>query len=57
MFDRFPTRIAVDIAADDGAHPDAALLADFDVADDLRAVVDEDRGMNARKLTAVGAKH
>ena len=31
----------VHVAADDGVHPDAALLADLDVADHLRAVVDE----------------
>ena len=29
----------VDVAADDGVHPDAAFGADLDVADDLRARV------------------
>ena len=47
----------VHVAADDDAHPDAALLADLDLADDLRAVVDEGAGMNARQTAAVRADH
>ncbi len=47
----------VHVAADDGAHPDAALFADFDVADHLGAVVDEGGGVDARGRPAEGAKH
>jgi hypothetical protein len=47
----------VHVTPHDGAHPHTALLSDFDVADHLRAVVDESGGMDARKLAAVGAKH
>ena len=57
MLVRRPTRIRVDVAADDGAHPDAALLADLDVADDLGAGVDESGGIDAGELSAVGTKH
>ena len=48
---------SVHVASDDGAHPDAALLADLDVANHLCAGVDESRRMNARKLTAIRPKH
>jgi len=47
----------VHVAPDHGAHPDAALLADFHVADDLGAGVDEGRGMDAGQLPAVGTEH
>ena len=42
----------VHVAADDRVHPDAALLADLHVADDLRAVVDVGGGMDARETPA-----
>src|SRR5882762_6758365 len=45
------------VAAHDRVHPDAALLADVDVADHLRAVVDEGGGMDARTDPAVRPKH
>jgi hypothetical protein len=45
------------VAADDGAHPDTALLTNLDVADHLRAVVDEGRGMNAGREPAARTKH
>ena len=47
----------VDVAANDDRHPDTALLADFHVADDLRAVVDVGGRMDARHSPAVGTKH
>ena len=39
----------VDVAANDDVHPDAALLADFDVSDDLRALVDIGGRMDLRE--------
>src|SRR5436305_1154448 len=48
---------SVHVVADDRAHPDAALVADFDVADHLRGVVDEDAGRNAGKTPAMGTDH
>jgi hypothetical protein len=45
------------ITPDDGTHPDTALLADLDVADHVRAVVDEGRRMNAGRDPPVGTKH
>jgi hypothetical protein len=47
----------VHVTADDRTHPDAALLADFDVADHLGAVVDERGRMNARVHAAVRPEH
>ena len=47
----------VHVAADDDRHPDAALLADLDVADDLRAVVDERGRVDARKRVAERPEH
>jgi hypothetical protein len=44
----------VHVAADDRTHPDAALLTDFHVADNLRAGVDECGGMDAGGRSAVG---
>ena len=46
----------VHVAADDDVHPDAALRADLDVADDLGAVVDEGGRMDAGHVSPVGAE-
>ena len=54
MFDPAADADAVHVAADDDAHPDAALFADLDVADDLGAVVDEGGGMDAGKPPRYG---
>jgi hypothetical protein len=48
---------AVDIAANDDGHPNAALLAHLDVADDLGAVVDVSGWMDARQSSAMGTEH
>src|SRR5262249_55998125 len=45
------------VAPDHHRHPDAAFLPDFDVADHLRAVVDESGRMDARKHAAVRPEH
>ena len=47
----------VHVAAQHGAHPHAALLADFHVADHLRAVVDERGWMHVGNDSPVGTKH
>ena len=47
----------VHVAADDDVHPDAALLADLDVADDLGAVVHERRRVHDRKAPLIAPKH
>src|SRR5207248_2546414 len=47
----------IHVAADDGAHPDTALLADLHVADDLRAFVDERGGMDPGRGPPVRPKH
>ena len=39
----------VDVAANDDVHPDAALLANLDVADDLSALVDIGGRMDFRE--------
>ena len=45
----------VHVAADDDAHPDTAFLADFNVPDDLCAVVDEGGWVDPGHLPPVGA--
>src|SRR5689334_5318523 len=47
----------VHVAAKDGAHPDAALFAHLDVADDLRRFVDEGGRVDAGHGPAVRAEH
>ena len=47
MLMRRPIRIRCTSPRMTTHHPDAALLADLDVADDLGAVVDEGGGMDA----------
>ena len=47
----------VDVAADDDVHPDAALLADLHVPDDLGALVDERSRMNVREDGPERAEH
>lgn len=47
----------VHVAANDDAHPDAALVANLNVANDLRAVVDIGSRMDAGQPPAVGPKH
>ena len=57
MFVRAPIRMCVHVAADDRVHPDAAFLADDDVADDLGAVVDEGRGRDGRARRPERSNH
>src|SRR4030095_908123 len=45
------------VAAQDHRHPDTALFPDFDVADDLSAVVDEGGGVDPGYGSAVRAEH
>ena len=47
----------IDVAPDDHVHPDAAFVANLDVADDLGTVVDVGGRVNARQPTAVGTEH
>ena len=48
---------AVHVAADHDIHPDAARLADLDIADDLGALVHERRRMHDRKAPLIAPKH
>ena len=57
MLVRRPMRMRCTSPRIDGVHPDAALLADLDVADDLGAVVDEGRLMHHRKAPLIAPKH
>jgi hypothetical protein len=45
------------IAAHDRVEPDARLLADVHIADDLRALFDESRRMNLRVRAAKWSNH
>ena len=57
MFVRAANANTVDIAADYGVHPDATILSDLDVANDLCAFVYKRRRSHLRKTDAVGPKH
>ena len=45
------------VAADDGVEPDGRLFADDDIADDLRALLDEGRRVNLRVLSIERSNH
>jgi hypothetical protein len=47
----------VDIAAEDGIHPDAGVFADDDVADELGGVIDVSSGGELGSDAFVGADH
>jgi len=47
----------VDVAAEDGVHPDAGMLADDDVANELRGIVDVAGFGELRGDAFVGADH
>jgi hypothetical protein len=47
----------IDIATDDRAHPDTALLSDLDVPDHLRTVVDERGGMDKGRHAPERTEH
>src|ERR1700677_3222209 len=47
----------VDVAAQDGAHPDRGVLAEDDVANDLRRVVDVATRGNCRRYSLKGPDH
>ena len=48
---------AVDIAAHDDVHRDTTILAELDVADEVRAFVYKRRGSHLRETGGVGPKH
>ena len=52
-----PDPDAVHVAADHGIHPDAARLANLDVADDLGALVHVRRLVHHRKAPLIAPKH
>ena len=45
----------VDVAADDSVHPDAGVLAEDDIADDLRGEVDVASRGDGRRMALVGS--
>jgi hypothetical protein len=47
----------VDIAAQDGVHPDRGALAEHDVADELGGGVDVTARRNPRRMALIGADH
>ena len=47
----------VDVAAEDGVHPDAGLVAEDDVADDLGGGVDVAAGGDGWAYAAIRAEH